>query len=385
MNDTMKTTVLCLTAALALGFTSNLHAAPGVTDTEITLGQTAVFEGPASALGLGMRAGLQACFNQVNESGGVAGRKIKLITKDDGYEPDKAIANTRALINDDKVLLLIGGVGTPTAKAIVPICEENQVPFVAPFTGAGLLRSPFKKYVVNVRASYGQEMERIARHLIDDKKFTKIACFHQNDDYGQAGLKGIEAALKKRSLELVATGNYERNTTAVKTGLLDIKKGEPQAIVMVGTYKACAEFIKLAKKVGLGDAVFCNISFVGTKALLAELGGEGNGVVISQVVPAPTGENLDILKEYNAAMKKHQPGMEPDWISLEGFLAGRFFCKVAEKAGKDLSRESFLAAVGQTATFDISGIHLKFGPDDHQGMDDVFLTVVKDGQAVPLQ
>ena len=101
MNDTMKTTVLCLTAALALGFTSNLHAAPGVTDTEITLGQTAVFEGPASALGLGMRAGLQACFNQVNESGGVAGRKIKLITKDDGYEPDKAIANTRALINDD--------------------------------------------------------------------------------------------------------------------------------------------------------------------------------------------------------------------------------------------------------------------------------------------
>lgn len=383
--ETMKKTARHLVVVLNLCLAASLHAAPGVSDTEILLGQTAVFEGSASALGLGMRAGLQACFSQANDAGGVNGRKIKLITKDDGYEPDKAIANTRSLINDDKVLLLIGGVGTPTAKAIVPICEENQVPFVAPFTGAGLLRNPFKKYVVNIRASYPQEMERLAKHLVDDKKLTKIACFHQNDDYGQAGLKGIEAALKKRNLELVATGNYERNTTAVKTGLLDIKKGEPQAVVMVGTYKACAEFIKLAKKVGLADAVFCNISFVGTKALVAELGGEGNGVVISQVVPPPTGDNLDILKEYAAAMKKYQPGAEPDWISLEGFMAGKFFCKVAEKAGKDLSRESFLTAVNQTATFDLGGINLKFGPDDHQGMDDVFLTVVQDGQAVPLQ
>jgi ABC-type branched-subunit amino acid transport system substrate-binding protein len=369
---------------IALGVASPLCAAPGVTDAEIVLGQTAVFEGPASALGLGMRAGLQAGFSQINETGGVGGRRIKLVAKDDGYEPDKAIANTRALINEDKVLLLIGGVGTPTAKAIVPICEENQVPFVAPFTGAGLLRSPFKKYVVNVRASYPQEMERIAQHLVDEKKLTKIACFHQNDDYGQAGLKGIEAALKKRSLELVATGNYERNTTAVKTGLLDIKKGEPQAIVMVGTYKACAEFIKLAKKLGMNDAVFCNISFVGTKALLAELGEVGEGVVISQVMPAPTGDNLEILKEYTAAMKKYQPSMEPDWVSLEGFLAAKFFCRVAEKAGKDLTRESFLSAVDQTGSFDLGGITLKFGPEDHQGMDEVFLTVVKDGRAVPL-
>lgn len=380
----MKRTAFAAIVLALHTIAGQLIAAPGVTDSEILLGQTAVFDGPASALGLGMKAGLEAGFQQINDAGGIHGRKVKLVTKDDGYEPDRAIANTRALINDDKVLLLIGGVGTPTAKAIVPICEENQVPFVAPFTGAGLLRAPFKKFVVNVRASYPQEMERIAHHLVDEKKLTKIACFHQNDDYGQAGLKGIEAALKKRSLELVATGNYERNTTAVKTGLLDIKKGEPQAIVMVGTYKACAEFIKLAKKLGMNDALFCNISFVGTKALLAELGDAGEGVVISQVVPAPTGDSLPLLKEYAAAMKKYQPTLEPDWISLEGFLAAKFFCQVADKAGKNLTREGFLAAVDQTGAFDLGGVALKFGPDDHQGMDEVFLTVVKGGQAVPM-
>jgi ABC-type branched-chain amino acid transport systems, periplasmic component len=170
----------------------------------------------------------------------------------------------------------------------------------------------------------------------------------------------------------------------VKTGLLDVKKGEPQAVVMVGTYKACAEFIKLAKKLGMSETVFCNISFVGTKALLAELGEAGEGVLISQVVPSPGGDTLPVLKEYAAAMKKYQPTLEADWISLEGFLAAKFFCQVAEKAGKDLTRESFLGAVDKTGSFDLGGISLTFGPEDHQGMDEVFLTVVKGGQAVPL-
>ena len=373
-----------LSLLMSVAVTSTLSAAPGVTDSEIILGQTAVFEGPTSALGLGMRAGLEACLNQINDAGGIHGRKVKLVTRDDGYEPDRAIANARELINTDKVLLLIGGVGTPTAKVIVPICTEAQVPFVGAFTGASLLRDPFNKYVVNVRASYDQEMERLAQLLIDEKKLTKIACFHQNDAYGQAGLSGIQKALKKRNLELASTGLYERNTVAVKTGLLDVKKGEPQAVVMVGTYKACAEFIKLAKKLGMNDALFCNISFVGTRALVSELGDAGDGVIISQVVPSPGGESLPILKEYAAAMKKYQPSLELDWISLEGFLAAKFFCLAAEKTGTDLTRENFLATVDKTGGFDLGGITLKFGPEDHQGLDDVFLTVVKGGQAGPL-
>ena len=288
----------------AMGLTGMaLGASPGITDSNIVLGQTAVFEGPASALGVGMRAGLLACFNRVNDSGGIAGRTITLVTRDDGYEPDKAIATARELIGKEHVFLLIGGVGTPTAKVVTPLCEEAQVPFVAPFSGAALLRAPYRKYVVNLRASYGQETERLARYLADEKKLTRIACFHQNDDYGQAGLKGIETALQRRSLALVSVGNYERNTLAVKSALLDIRRGEPEAVVMVGTYKACAEFIKLAKRLGMEKTLFCNISFVGTRALLGELGDAGEGVIVSQVVPAPQSEDVPVVKEYAAALE----------------------------------------------------------------------------------
>lgn len=361
------------------------RAEPGVSDKEIVLGQSAVFEGPASALGLGMRAGLQAYFNQVNASGGIGGRTIRLIAKDDGYEPDKAIQNTTELIQADQVLLLIGEVGTPTSQVAVPIAEEARVPFVAPFTGAEFLRNPFKKQVINLRASYFQEMERIAQWLVDTRKFNRIACFYQNDGYGQAGLKGIKLALKRRQLELVSTGTYERNTTAVKTGLLDVRKGNPQAIVLVGTYKACAEFIKLAKRVGLKDAVFCNISFVGTKALHAELAEAGEGVVISQVVPSPAESNLAVVVEYQSAMKKYHPSLALDWISLEGFLAAKFFCQVVEKAGAQLTREGFISTVEQVGTFDLGGFSLKFGQEDHQGSDQVYMTIIKGGQVVPLE
>lgn len=359
------------------------QAAPGVTDNEILLGQTAVLDGPTSALGLGMRAGLLAGFGEANEAGGVSGRKIRLISKDDGYEPDRAIANARDLIDQDKVFVLIGSVGTPTAKVILPVCEERSVPFVAPFTGAGLLRTPFRKLVVNLRASYPQEMERLAQLLVDDKKLTRIACFFQNDDYGQAGLKGIEAALKRRNLELSATGTYERNTVAVKGALLDIRKADPQAVVMVGTYKPCAEFIKLAHKLGMKDTLFCNISFVGTRALVAELAGEGEGTLITQVVPAPTSDSSPAVKAYVQAMKKHQPAAALDWISLEGYLGARLFCLVASKAGRDLTRESFMNALEQTGTFDLGGLKATFGPEDHQGLDEVFLTIIKGGEAVP--
>ena len=244
----------------------------------------------------------------------------------------------------------------PTATAIIPVCNEARVPFVAPFTGASALRTPFNPLIVNLRASYGKEMERLAALLVDERKITKIACFYQNDGYGQAGLKGLETALAKRNLTLAATGTYERNTIAVKTGLLEIRKATPDAVVMVGTYKACSEFIKLGHKVGLKDTLYCNISFVGTRALQAELGAEGEGVIISQVVPAPFDDTVAATRAYRAALAKIDASAQPDWISLEGYLAGRLFSDAAKAAGKDLTRESFLAAVASLKAHDFGGL-----------------------------
>ncbi len=369
---------------LFFGTTVSAMAENGVSASRIILGQSCALSGPAIALGTGMRAGLNAYFSKINATGGINGRQVKLISKDDGYEPQKAINNTHALLEQDKVFLLIGEVGTPTSKAVFPIIEKSDVPFFGPFTGAEFLRNPFKKQVINVRASYYQEMEKLAAYLVDQKKFTNIACFYQNDGYGQAGLKGIERALKKRSMKLSAMGTYERNTTAVKSGLLQIRKAHPDAIVMVGAYKPCAAFIKLAKKVGMTKTVFCNISFVGTKALKKALGPDGEGCIVSQVVPYPWDESIPLVKEYTSAMHKFQPNGSIGFVSLEGYMVGKLFCLAGQTVKGELTRTSLLQAIEQTGSFDLGGITLNFGPHDHQGMDKVFLTMISAGEIKPL-
>jgi ABC-type branched-subunit amino acid transport system substrate-binding protein len=374
---------LCVIAGLLVA--GICYAENGITEKEIVLGQSCALSGPTAALGTGMRVGLNAYFEKVNAAGGVKGRKIRLISEDDGYEPEKAIEKTRKLIEQDKVFLLIGEVGTPTSSAVVPIAEEAKVPFFGPFTGAEFLRNPYKELVVNVRGSYYQEMEKLAVYLVDDKKLAKIACFYQNDGYGKAGLSGIEIALKKRNMNLVAQGIYERNTVAVKGGLMEIRKAEPQAVIMVGAYKPCAEFIKLAKNIGMKDVLYCNISFVGTTALKDELGTAGEGCIISQVVNFPWDQSVELVKEYTEAMKQYQPNEKTDFVSLEGYMTGKLFCKIADETGTDLTRESFLKTIADTKAFDLGGTVLTYGPQDHQGMDEIFLTVIQDGQIKPLK
>ena len=345
---------------------------PGITATEIVLGQSCALSGPSRYMGRDFRSGLLACFAEVNSAGGINGRLVRLISRDDRYEPTRAIKNTRKLIDEDEVFLLIGPVGTPTSQAVVPMIEARGVPYFGPFSGAEFLRDPFRKYVVNVRASYHQEMEAICAYLVEQRGFERIACFYQNDGYGQSGLEGTRRALAKRGLPLVAEGTYERNTTAVKNSLLRIRKSRPEAIVMVGAYQPCAEFIKLARRTLPRQPMYCNISSVGSEALLRELGPDGEGCLISQVVQDPHDRRVPIVDDFNNAMDAHQEPADKGFIALEGYLVGRLFCRIMERIPGEPTREAFLEAVTSGAIFDLGGVILEFGPEDHQGMDQVF-------------
>ena len=358
-----------LTATLA-------RAEDGVTADTVVFGQAAVFEGPAAALGTGMRTGIQAAFEEANRRGGVQGRKLKLVTIDDGYEPDKAIAATKKLIEEDKVFALIGPVGTPTSAATQPIATAANVPFIGAFTGAAFLRDAKLGNVINIRASYDAETEAWAKHLVEDLKIKKIAIFYQDDSFGRAGLSGFKKAMDKRGMEIAAEGTFERNTIAVKSALLAIKRAEPEAVVMVGPYKPTAEFIKLARKIDF-NPVFVNISFVGAVALAKELGADGNGVVVSQVVPFPWDVAIKAVADYQAAIKVLDAQTQPDFVSLEGYLAGRLAIAAVEKTGKDLTREALLKTIKQTGTFDIGGLKMTYGADHDAGLDQVFMTVIQ--------
>jgi len=370
-------TALAVAAGLLATITAGVAIAEdGVTADTIVFGQAAVFEGPASALGLGMRAGIQAAFDEQNAKGGVHGRKLKLVGVDDGYEPDKSIAAVKKLIEDEKVFSLIGPVGTPTANAAQPVAQAAKVPYIGPFTGVMFLRDPKRDNVINVRASYDAETEAWVRHLTEDLKIEKIAIFYQDDAFGRAGLSGFKKAMDKRGMKIHAEATFERNTVAVKSALLTLKRAEPEAVVMVGPYKPCAEFIKLARKIDFNPA-FVNISFVGANALAKELGPDGKGVIVSQVVPFPWDTSLKVVADYQAAIKAADPKAEPEFVTLEGYLVGRLAGAALEKAGSSPTREGFLKAIKDTGKFDFGGLTMTFGANDNEGLDQVFMTMIQ--------
>jgi ABC-type branched-subunit amino acid transport system substrate-binding protein len=351
----------------------------GVSVDTILFGQAAVLEGPSSMLGRRMRQGIVAAFTEINAKGGVHGRKLQLVSRDDGYDPDRSAAQTLSLIDDDKVFALIGAVGTPTAMATIPITSVRNVPFIGPFTGAEFLRDLELPNVVNIRASYGAEAEAWIKHLTEDRRFTRIGIFYQDDSFGRDGLLGVKRALARRGLELAAEGTFERNTRAVAQAWRMIKRADPEAIVMVGTYGPCAEFIKLARRSG-ADPTFVNISFVGANALAAELGPEGEGVIVSQVVPFPWDRSLKLVADYQAAQKAFDPALTPDFVSLEGYLAGRLAAAALEKAGSNPTRANLLRAINDIGRFDISGTIVTVGTRMLDTPPQVFLTVIqKDG------
>ena len=375
---------LAFGAALAAA-SGPLAAEQGVTDTTIRFAQVAALEGPAAALGTGMRQGMLAAFEEANRAGGIHGREISLTSVDDGYEPDRSATEVIRIIESDNYLALIGPVGTPTTKATQPITTAAGMPMIAPFTGAGFLRDPALANVVNLRTTYDAETQAWIDHLVDDLDLTEIAILYQDDGFGRVGLNGVTAALDARGMSLVAEGTYTRNTVAVKSALLEIRKAKPQAVVMVGAYKPLAEFIKLARKMKM-DPTFVTISFVGSKALAAELGAEGDGVIVSQVVPQPWDTDLPVVAAYQAALKASDDTAEPGFVSLEGYIAGRLAIEGLRAAGSDLTRDSYLAALNNLTTIDLGGMTLNFGPGDNQGSDDVFLTrILSDGSFEAMQ
>ncbi len=351
---------------------------PGVYDDRVVFGQSAAFSGPAQELGKNMRLGIEAAFREANEAGGVHGRRLELTSLDDAYEPEAAITNTQQLIAEG-VFALIGAVGTPTSRSATPVAAESGVPYLTPFTGAAFLRDPEWPNIINLRASYAQETEEMVERLTVDLGVNRIAILYQDDSYGRSGYDGVQAALARRGSEAVAVGRYTRNTSAVKAAVLDIKEGNPEAVIMIGAYQPMAEFIKWARHEGV-EAHFLNVSFVGSNALARELGVDGVGVLVTQVVPFPEDDSLEVVAAYHRALAAHAPEATPGFVSLEGYLAGRLAIEMLERCGRELDRACFLASLDNPEPFDIEGFRLQYGQDDNQGSDKVFLTVIGPGE-----
>jgi branched-chain amino acid transport system substrate-binding protein len=360
------------------------HAALGVTDTTVTLGSSLALSGHASYLGSQTLRGALCYLRHVNENGGVHGRKIELVHYDDAYDPPRCLANTQKLIVEDQVFALFGYVGTPTTVKILPMVEDAHIPLLGMFTGANALREPFNRFLVNIRASYYQETAAAVRHLVGDLGLKRIAVFYQYDAYGFDGLKGTEMALKEFELAPVARGSYVRGTLDVEEGYSKIEDSRAEAVVMIGTSDSCAQFIHLARESGFAP-IFYAVSFVGAEELARRLGPKPGAVVImSQVVPPI--ENASRVpqggaRQYVELLAKYYPEDKPNSVGLEGYYNARILVEGLERAGRDLTREGFIQALESIRDLKLGpGLVASFGPENHQGLRQVFFTRLTDGR-----
>jgi ABC-type branched-subunit amino acid transport system substrate-binding protein len=303
----------------------------------------------------------------------VHGRKLELVTEDDRYEASVAPAASKRLIEQHKVFALLGYVGTPTGTAHLPVVTQAKVPLVGMFTGAEVLRVPFNRYVFHVRASYYDETEKIVEQVVS-LGGKKIAVFHQADSYGEAGRKGTEMALAKRGLKIHSSGTVERNTVKVAEAVKAINASEPDAVVMVSAYGACAEFIREMKKAGSG-ATFYNVSFVGSKALADALGAEGSGVAISQVVPFPWSSAVPVVREYQELAAK-DGFTDFNFSAMEGFLTAKVMVEGLKRAGKNPTREGLVGALEDMHDVDVGGFYVSYSQKNHTGSKFVDLTII---------
>lgn len=370
--------LLCwLAVSVWLICSSVARAEAGVAADELRLGMVNVQSGPAAGLGQGMRAGAQAYFQRANAAGGVQGRRLSLVVRDDGYDPRRTAALTRELIDSGDVFALFGYVGTPTSRAALPGVLAAGVPYLFPLTGAEVLRKPVHRWIFNVRASYFAETEVLAGYMAETLKLQRVALLMQDDSFGETVKSGLAGALRKRGLELQGEARIQRNSLAVEGAVQQLRVLQPQAVFFVGTYRQLAVAIREARAQGL-QAEFFSVSFVGTEAFIDVAGADGNGVYISQVLPPPEDASLPLVRDYQADMQGHL-----GYASLEGYVGAAVLVEALRRAGPQPTRAR-LVEVLENLDIDLGGLRITFGPGDHQGSDAVYLTRIESGRAVPV-
>lgn len=361
-------------AALLAALAALAQQTPGVSATSVAIGQSAPLSGANAELGNDIRNGALAYFRKVNEAGGVHGRKIELTTLDDANQAPLAEANTKKLVEEQAVFALFGYASATLSRPALPTIEKHGVPFLAPFTGADPMRV-FHKYVYNIRAGYADEMEKIVDQYASFGA-RRFAVVHYDDAVGKENLAAVERALKKRNLSLVSAAAWkDRAKPDIEGGLKEVMKGDPEIVIFTTLYKATADFIKSAQKAGLGAQMVSN-SFPGASALGKELGKDGLGVALTQVVPPPTRRSIPVVQEYQIAIEKHLGTKEYSFTSLEAFIGAKVAVEALRRAGPKLTRENFVQALDNMKSYDAGGYTVKFSPTAHNGGDYVELTVI---------
>ena len=377
-------TTLFFFVILGIAVCSSPTETPGVSDNSILIGSCSALDGPAHFLGRQTVLGASAYLHMVNDEGGVFGRKVQLQAFDDGYDPDKAPACFKRMTKEG-VFALGFFVGTPTAKVYVPLAQQDKIPVVGLFTGAQMLYEPLKHEIINVRASYYDE----TREQVDklwEANIRKIAVLYQDDPFGKAVLDGVKLALQKHGATPAGLGTFMRNSVDITEGLKEVMAAHPQAVIIAVPYAPAAAIVKQAHMDGWRPQ-FLTVSFVGTEEFIKEAGSDAEGTIITQVMPPYDRLEYPTVAKYRECLAKYSPGEAPTFVSLEGFVDAMVLVEGLKRAGKDLTREKFIAGIESIHEMNAGlgpRLILNYSASDHKGFDSVYPTIVKNGQPVLL-
>ncbi|HEY8609025.1 MAG TPA: ABC transporter substrate-binding protein [Noviherbaspirillum sp.] len=345
---------------------------------EILFGKTSSLSGPLAEIGVDATAATNAYFAYINEQGGVHGRKLRLLTLDDSYSTEKGVANAKQLIEKEKAFALLNMAGTPTNKALLPIIAEAGIPSIGPYTGSDIVRTPHNRLIFNIRAGYADELAKIVEHL-DIRGIRKLGVVYQNNAFGKEGIGHLERAAGNQKMAVQASVPLEASGADAATAAQAMAATRPQAVVMITTGKSTTEFIKAYNTIAPGTQYF-TISVMGTQASVQALGKDGPGVVISQVAPYPFSATSGIVREYQKVMTKM--GVK-NWsfASMEGFITAKVVVEGLRRAGKNPTREAFIAGLESIGRWDMDGYLVNFSRTNHNGSRYVELTAIsRDGR-----
>lgn len=379
MRGSMRLSGLWIAAA---GLAASV-AAGTVRAEDVVIGQVAPLSGVLADTGRDMVLGAKVYFDSVNEQGGINGRRIRHVVKDDGYKVADTVRLTREVIDADGAVALIGFAGTGNVAELLQqkVLDQAGIALVAPYTGGEVLREPFNPNIFHIRAGYADEAEGIVEQLVM-LNMKRIGVMYQDDAFGKAGLAGVEAALKRRKLDLVVTGAYEKNTDNVDAAVKTIAAANPQAVVMISVNKSTAAFSKQIRAAST-VAQLVNISVVNPKEIVRLIGRQdARGIGIAQVMPSPFSGTLAIAKEYQKAMAKYAPaGSELSYTSFEEFIGAKVLVEGLRRAGPNPTREKVIHALETLRAWDAGGFTLRFSPTSRIGSRFVEITVIgKDGR-----
>ncbi|MBE7416624.1 MAG: ABC transporter substrate-binding protein [Ideonella sp.] len=366
---------LLASACLPTGFA---QTAPS--DREVVIGQSCQLTGPLAALTREVRQGADLYFDHVNAAGGVHGRKIRVVALDDAYDPARAAENTRKLIDEAKVLALFQYAGTPPSMAALPLVEDRRVPFVAPFTGSDALRQKFSRYLFNIKASYGNELDAMVRHLATIG-IQRIAAAYLNNQFGTGGLAGVEKSVVRRKVSLVARAPLEVDSSKMAAAVATIAKESPQAVIVISAGKPSIDFVEAYQRAG-HVTTFYMLSVTSNVQLAKTLGEKARGIVISQVVPSPWNGSVAITREFQtraAAKGIH----DYTFSQMEGFVSAKLLVEGLRRAGPSPTRESLIAGLESIRWIDLGGFIVELSAEQHSSGTFVDLLMVgRDGRFV---